>query len=262
MKSILSVFLLLFSCLAYSVPYSPYIVGGAVENQPERYNVVSLTFKSISQYGKSYCTGSLIEPDLVLTAAHCVTEKGKKAFPPLSYVDACFGIETGYDCRAAKSIKWHEKYRPADTTSGKDVAANDIALVRLRNPFYNYSSIPIVRDYELRKGDPVVLKGYGLRVGTDEDDSTGVLRTVESFVDKVDVNRQRFDIFFSESNKRVGACSGDSGGPLYGFLSDGKMAQFGVLSIGLGNATGCLGWNSYTDVRYYVDWVIETAKKM
>src|SRR5512134_772566 len=57
------------------------IINGVAPNRPEHAAVASLHAKYVntSNFNPSpFCSGTLIAPDVVLTAAHCLTASGKK----------------------------------------------------------------------------------------------------------------------------------------------------------------------------------------
>ena len=109
------------------------IIGGT-EADPGEYpwQVALVDGSSTNLYLGQFCGGSLIDPEWVLTAAHCITESNGSVSLP-SYVDIVAGIwnlespDPGYQRRNVTQIIRHPSYN-ANTFD------SDVALLKLETP--------------------------------------------------------------------------------------------------------------------------------
>lgn len=111
--------------------------------------------------GKGFCTGALIAPDLVLTAAHCLFDKRTGRRIDHANIEFMAGWRNG---RAAAYRKIRRAVvHPDYTYHGREVVArvsNDVALLELHHPIRNTTTIPFATDSQPRMGARIGVVSY------------------------------------------------------------------------------------------------------
>jgi secreted trypsin-like serine protease len=195
-----------------------------------------------SDGGRTVCTGTLITPTAVLTAAHCL------AFDPVLVVVVVFPTATTRADYVASSFVSHPRF------SLPRVPVGDLAIVGLSTPVADVQPLPLV-SRSPRPRTTATIVGYGedgsgvfdgrKRIGTVQ-----LRRCPRGLRVQGSVVRLGKALCWRPSFRTSDTCSGDSGGPL---LVDGGVA--GVTSGGIG-ATACPGQLSFdTNVARYREWI-------
>ncbi len=235
---------------------TPQIVGGG-EATPDAYPfMVALVSSSQSNaYLGQYCGGSVVAPNWVMTAGHCVV--GSTA----SSVDLVIGRHdlTSSDGEriGAKSITLHPSYN-------NRTLANDIALIELESPT---SVAPIglasASNASLwAPGTMATVTGWGFTESVPNYPEVLYEVDVPIWADGDCANSAvsrgfNATVMLCAGDVGVDSCGGDSGGPL--FVPDGSngYVQAGIVSWGIGcadaNAPGV-----YAEVAAFSDWIAET----
>ena len=112
--------------------------------------------------GTMFCTGSLVAPDLVLTAAHCLFDPEDGTPIPASDILFRAGYRMGQSVAERRAVEavGHPDFDPLEDRNTVRVA-HDVALIRLSQPIRNISVKPFPIGERPRKGDEVAVVSYG-----------------------------------------------------------------------------------------------------
>jgi V8-like Glu-specific endopeptidase len=194
------------------------IVGGT--SDPGDPGVVAIVAQVPGATQESLCTGEVISPHVVLTAAHCVAaaEVGANARFTV-HTGATIGA-TSANTFAVKEVHANSAWNPQDLFSGHDVGVVILAAPLAVTPL-RLHRVPLT---SADKGAPVRLVGYGLSAAQTAS-SAGVKREAAAALNDFD------PALVSVGDAQHGTCNGDSGGPA--FLTVGAVEEVvGVTSFG------------------------------
>lgn len=154
---------------------------------------------SLRKFGRSYCTGTLIGPNHIVTAAHCVARG-------MTPDQIGFGVQ-GFAASQISDIRAvsHPNYDVTKTKVG-----NDIAVIAFHGRIpEGFVPVDVAPANAFSVGTVVLAAGYGITEVKKGDG--GILRQVPVHVAEIYPNRREF----LAGDEGKGACQGDSGGPIY-----------------------------------------------
>lgn len=194
------------------------------------------------------CTGTLIAPDVVLTAAHCMVFLGRRL--PGFALTPRIADATPETTDPALRVVVHPQF--VVQVDGK-AALHDLALVLLARPVRGATPEMLLspsRGSALGVGVAVDLVGYGR-----------MSRTVEGRGTKNRGRSKLADIRPSEwvigAASGVQNCDGDSGGPAF-VTTGGKRRLMGIASRSLDSKAPCVTGTIHARVDAEASWIAAT----
>ena len=273
---ILSFFLILAGCAEndgiFPTTSSYALIHGEEASDAEYGATVAISVKSGDNY-RAYCTGILIEEDVVLTAAHCVSDTPDMPFSQL-YENNKISVIVAQDASnpetdrifTLKDIYVHFLYH-------YERSVHDLALIRLDRPVPETLAQPIPyapysaeTRHEMYYSGKVTFVGYGVdemdgdnkrlfytgqiydycpMIGNPED---CYLKLPNGEMMQIPVGTLMYDL------EKGGPCSGDSGGPVLTEL-DGNRYVIGIISFGDAN---CSVYSVSSSIPDHSEWIEET----
>ena len=217
------------------------------------------------------CSSTLIAPDTVLIAAHCLDTNALTAGIPMDEMEIYWTRQpdlTSWDgtqqspelpTDAIKAVDWvlHEDFDLQSLQIG--LAENsDIALIFLSEPVLDIEPAYLPTAAEaasLAEGDLVFVVGWGQQIATGfqempPDGSYAIKMQGESHISMI----AEYEFKVGEEEDDVRKCHGDSGGPSFWEGDDG-LRLIGVTSHAYDN-TDCFQTGGVdTRVDYFFDWI-------
>lgn len=222
------------------------IIGGALARE-NGYAIRSTV--SLNENKRSFCTGIIIGPNHIVTAAHCLDEISP------SRVEIGFGIkgETKSDLKVT-NVAIHPKY---SSGSRPNQPYYDIGVIVFSGSLPpGYEAVDIAPVTFSSTTENVLLAGYGITSDNESSSTPARLHEVETTVQTYLKKQMEFEL--KEGTGR-GSCSGDSGGPLFVKVKGAPTRPNACLqvmgAVSRGPSSCDPGNGIYTDVRLFQGWM-------
>ncbi|MED5374664.1 MAG: trypsin-like serine protease [Myxococcota bacterium] len=202
----------------------PPIVGGS-EATGWPYRQVGALVATKGSAGAAFCSGSLVDNQRVVTAAHCVLQ-GIDAYEGAGYtIHFVVADDVSGTWDASSTIKKTVVHPDYSSTS---TPTDDIAVLYLDTAITGFGTLPVSTNApkSSQVGEDITYVGYGL-TDSDLSGSSGVRR-------KVKIPLYHFDgdfLYTYAGGASQNVCSGDSGGAAMWKRDDGTWELVGVNSF-------------------------------
>lgn len=202
------------------------IVNGTPCSELNKSPVVAI-LKNLPDGRTGMCTGTMLSPNKVLTAAHCLDGAAS--------IDILFGTTTDkFAFVTASSWNIHPTFSREGFTDDVGIVHSPVSL-----PVPN---LPILTSKAPKIGDKVSIFGYGATTGGAAVD--GKLRAGAMTIGGVDVSK--IYAYFDTSSSNT--CSGDSGGPMLLQVGD-QQTIIGTTSYGSSNNCSVGELSGFTNLQ-------------
>ena len=236
--------------LLLSVPAHAIVGGGAPLAEGIGRSVVTI----VGSRG-NFCTGAVIAPKLVLTAAHCVQ-------PGADYKIVEYGADRQPSLQDVKTVAVHPGFNMQAMLGHRATA--DVALLQLSAPargktpsVLGLPNIPIIVGSRFTvAGIGVTVRGDGKSAGTIR--VAGLVATGKPGTLQI----RLVDPASQGTRDGLGACTGNSGAPVFEDKESGTVIV-GVVSWSTGpnGSAGCGGMTGVTPLTLYRDWILQIARQ-
>jgi len=218
------------------------IINGTTGPDPTVANLTTSQQNAIGaliiNYGEAGCTGTLVAPNVVLTAAHCVYSTPDFNVRAISFY---MGEDYTRPIASFGASEWHPHPSYSNWPPYYDIA---VVILRGDPVAYGATPIPVNCARTSLVGRTIQAVGYGLTYPETGYNSFRYWTTLP-----VSSERTEYYVTYSRS---TGTCQGDSGGPMLYTMSDGVKVM-GVVSSG--DSYDCLGNTYWPRTDNYCSWL-------
>jgi secreted trypsin-like serine protease len=228
---------------------SPRIVGGEPAATGTWPYAVRIVVTTPTETGT--CTGSVVAPNVVLTAAHCVADLDTMTLWPTSDYTVTTGTvdlsANAGQISGVSEVVADPSFVKYTSGSGSESSDYDAALLQLSSPTSAPSltlTSPSTDASIYDAGTAAAVAGWGLTVGGGDvlpDNLQWATTVVQSQSYCEAVAAEKFDAPFDAADQMcaidapsdtVSTCAGDSGGPLLAVDPSGNLVEIGLTTLG------------------------------
>jgi len=226
------------------VPESAFDFLGITNGQPTNWEIWKGVVAVYNNAG-GLCTGTLIDPEVVLTAGHCVyyPSQGINVLNNPGAVQILGGANLYSGAVLLANVSAIVKH-PTWTGDISVQSAVDLALIRTATPVNSVPNYGVRSGAYPTVGTPGVVVGYG---NSTTGSGSGIHRWGNTTIKQIYQN-------LLEHGTPAGTCQGDSGGPLFTEVG-GQWQVTGVTSFGTSYTCDPNSGNWSVTVQTYRPWI-------